>query len=143
MMPIQNIAQKRAKYALEKVQKVSGNSEKDRKEWLSRANEMPAMIQMNGLGQTVAFYLSKDGGVHQKMYELLSCWLCEKSGDPTNRQEPNTHTKENKVAIFTHADADLMKAITECDMSTYRLAQIEVQALLVWVKKFSKAYCKE
>lgn len=119
-MTIQSIEQQRAKYALKKVQAVSPT---DYQEWLSRANEMPAMIQMNGLGQTVAFYLSK-GGVHKKMYDLLSHWLC---------MEIKTLPSDN----------DLINGITQCDMHTYRKAQAEAQALLIWVKKFSKAYCKE
>ncbi len=119
-MSIQTIEQQRAKYALDKVQKVEKN---DHSEWLSRANEMPAMVQMNGLGQTAAFYLSK-GGVHKKMYDLLSTWLC------------------HDIKVLP-SNNDLINGITQCDMQTYRIAQAEAQALLIWVKKFSKAYCKE
>lgn len=118
-MAIQSIEQRRAKYALEKVTAITN----DKSEWLSRANEMPAMIQMNGLGQTVAFYLSK-GGVHQKMYDLLSEWLCQ------------------KIQILP-ANQNLIHGITHCDIKTYRAAQAEAQALLIWVKKFSKAHCKD
>ncbi|MBS9781368.1 MAG: type III-B CRISPR module-associated protein Cmr5 [Gammaproteobacteria bacterium] len=116
-MSIQSIEQQRAKYALKKVQAVNPM---DYDEWKARANEIPAMIQMNGLGQTVAFYLSK-GSVHKQMYDLLSEWLC----------------KEMKI----YPDMGLMNGITTQDMSTYRIAQAEAQALLIWVKKFSKAYC--
>ncbi len=118
-MATQTIEQQRAKYALEKVQAVNPVLHDKFK---TRANEMPAMIQMSGLGQTVAFYLSKgekDG--HQPMYDLLSEWLC------------------SKMAIYPNAN--LMDGITQGDMKTYRVAQAEAQALLIWVKKFSKAYC--
>lgn len=122
-MAIQSIEQRRAKYALEKVAAMTDDQSNNKSEWLSRANEMPAMIQMNGLGQTVAFYLSK-GGVHQKMYDLLSEWLCQ------------------KIQILP-ADQNFIHGITHCDIKTYRAAQAEAQALLIWVKKFSKAHCKD
>ncbi len=117
-MPIQTIEQKRAKFALQKVQAVNP---RDFDEWKARANEMPAMIQMNGLGQTVAFYLSKSG-VHKQMYDILSEWL------------------KDEMHIYNQS---LIEGITRGDMHTYRIAQAEAQALLIWVKKFSKAYCKE
>ena len=123
---IQSIEQQRAKYALEQVQAFVENNatpDADKKEWKSRANEMPAMIQKNGLGQTAAFYLAK-GGVHQKMYTLLSDWLCTKQ-----QLYPDTD------------NADLITGITKGDIHTYRMAQAEAQALLLWVKKFSRAYC--
>ena len=119
-MAIQTIEQQRAKYALEKIQKISPE---DHEEWLSRATEILAMIQMNGLGQTMAFYRSK-GDIHNKMYDLVSVWLCE------------------KMKVFQN-QKDLMMGIVSADMSTYRMAQAESQALLIWVKKFSKAYCRK
>ena len=119
-MAIQTIEQQRAKYALEKIQKISPE---DHEEWLSRATEIPAMIQMNGLGQTMAFSRSK-GDIHNKMYDLVSVWLCE------------------KMKVFQN-QKDLMMGIVSADMSTYRMAQAESQALLIWVKKFSKAYCRK
>ncbi len=118
-MAIQTIDQQRAAYALQRVQQIPSN---DHKEWLSRANEIPAMIQMNGLGQTAAFYLSK-GGIHKTMYDILSKWLCQ------------------EMQIF-QSHNDLITGITTMDMGTYRMAQAEAQALLLWVKKFSRAYCK-
>ena len=124
-MTIQSIEQQRAKYALEQVKEFLGRSTTtaaDKKEWKTRANEIPAMIQKNGLGQTVAFYLAK-GGVHKEMYLLLSKWLC------------------TEQRIYSNNSADLITGITTGDMRAYRRAQAEAQALLLWVKKFSRAYC--
>lgn len=122
-MSIQSIEQLRAQYALEKI---TALPVAEHKEWLSRANEMPAMIQMNGLGQTVAFYLSK-GGTHKKMYDLLSKWLCD--------------NQNAKLSIYKN-HPDLMQGIAKGDLQSYRAAQAEAQALLIWVKKLSKAFCK-
>lgn len=114
---MQTIQQQRAKYALEEVQVAAKSSE-----FLSYASAMPAMIVMNGLGQTAAFYKSK-GGAHHQLYCLLSNWLCE-PGQP-------------------YAGKDLLEGITQCNMQSYLLAQAEALALLDWVKKFAKAYMKE
>ncbi len=133
-MTIQTIDQQRAKYALESLQTVLKEIDQDeqlddkkkkerKKEWLSRANEIPAMIQMNGLGQTAAFYLSKKE-LHKRMYVILSEWLCKKND-------------------FFPGAQDLIIGITSGNMQTYQVAQAEAQALLIWVKKFSRAYCKE
>lgn len=122
-MTIQLIEQKRAAYALKKVQQVS---KKEQSEWKTRANEMPAMIQMNGLGQAAAFYLSKSG-VHKKIYDLLSDWLCNNADKNLNIYNTN----------------NLIEGITKGDMETYRAAQAEAQALLTWLKKFSNAYCAD
>ncbi len=118
-MAIQSIDQQRAAYALKTIKTIP---HPEYKEWLSRANEIPAMIQMNGLGQTAAFYLAK-GGIHKKMYDLLSAWLCK------------------EISLFGDHN-DLLSGITSADITTYRMAQAESQALLLWVKKFSRAYCR-
>lgn len=118
---MQTLQQKRAKYALECVLSHANElSDKQQREYKSYASEMPAMIHMNGLGQTAAFFKSK-GSTHAKLYELLSQWL-------TQDLQP-----------FSGSD-DLMRGVVNNDMHNYRLAQTESQALMVWVKKFAKAY---
>lgn len=121
---MQTIQQERAKYALEQVQAAAKSSE-----FLSYASAMPAMIVMNGLGQTAAFYRSKGteknakGKAYLELYKLLSDWL-KKEGNPYEEKE-------------------LLEGITQCNMQSYLLAQAEALALLDWVKKFAKAYMKE
>lgn len=120
----QTIQQERARFALTQItasaEHLQGN---DRKEFLSHAASFPSMIQMNGLGQAAAFYLSK-GGQHKVLYDMLSTWL-------TQDKKPYAE-KTNLIA-----------GITQSDMHTYRLAQAEALSLLDWVKKFAKAYLKE
>lgn len=83
---MQTAQQRRAKWALEKVEDAR-NSGVSRKEYKSYASAFPAMIQMNGLGQAAAFYRSKGAGKDEKaisylsLYELLSDWLIQ-SGQP-------------------------------------------------------------
>ncbi len=132
-MSVKTIEQKRAKYALDFIEKIEvEKDEKLSKEIRSRANELPAMIHNNGLGQAVAFYKSKSNdneengqdNAYEKMYQLLSDWLCEAdNGD-----------------IYTSNNRELLENIINNDMKLYQMAQIESLALLKWVKKFARAY---
>lgn len=130
---MQTIQQQRAAYALERVERdrdENMNTKGFQSAYKSYASGLPAMIQMNGLGQAAAFYRSKAAGQDSKalaygcLYELLSDWLT-KTGQPYS------------------AYSDLLRGVTTEDMRTYMLAQSEAQALLDWVKKFAKAYMEE
>lgn len=114
-MAMQLTEQERAKAALQWAEKGVDS------DTLSYANGLPAMILMNGLGQTAAFYKSK-GGKHDALYTLLSNWL-KQPGKP-------------------YAGKDLLDGITGGDAVSYRAAQAEALAYLQWVKKFAKAYHK-
>ncbi|MBF0220420.1 MAG: type III-B CRISPR module-associated protein Cmr5 [Gammaproteobacteria bacterium] len=119
----QTIEQQRAAYALKRVNHHLADAaftEDDRKEFNSYAQALPAMIHTNGLGQAMAFYRSK-GGNHERIYQLLSGWLCREN-QPYSGQ------------------TDLLTAITQTDMHHYRMAQVESQALLGWLKRFTKAF---
>jgi CRISPR-associated protein Cmr5 len=122
---MQTIQQRRAKHALEAVKKAK-QDKISQKEFKSYASGFPAMIQMNGLGQAAAFYRSKAGSdtkgqAYNALYDLLSDWLTE-SGQPYETSD------------------DLLQGIIEKDMHNYRRAQAEALALLVWVKRFAKAF---
>ena len=120
---MQTIQQQRAKFALEKVQESITIGVKH-KEFKSYASSLPAMIHMNGLGQAAAFFKSKDKNKYPEyeiIYNLLSEWLTQK-GQPYYQSE------------------NLLHGITNKDMQSYQLAQIEAQALMDWVKKFAKAF---
>ena len=123
-----NIEQLRAAYALSSVKAgikefINKEGKENIDKWLSRANELPAMIQMNGIGATVDFYQMKGTGAHESLLKILTGWLCG----------------TDDIYRYTN----LMDAIVNGDMHTYRAAQAEAQALLVWVKKFSKIYCTD
>lgn len=119
-MVTQTLQQLRAQHALKKVQDWVPLNEGDKLK--ARASELPFMIHTNGLGPALAFFKSKknkDG--YDNLYLVLQSWLAQ-PGRP-------------------FADKpDLMKAITEADFNTYRLAQAEAIQYMDWVKKFSSAY---
>ena len=105
-MTMQTMEQKRAKYALEQVE-AAKQSNIRQKEYKSYASSLPAMIQINGLGQAAAFYRSKGadnnekGKAYMALYNLLSGWL-SKTGQP-------------------YEGLDLLTGITKKNMHTYQL----------------------
>ena len=117
---MQTLQQQRAKHALGKVKDLVALNDGDKLK--VRASELPFMIHANGLGQAVAFFKSKkDKDGYGELFRLLQSWLTQ-PGRPFAGKE------------------DLMGAITESDMNTYRLAQAEAIQYMDWVKKFASAY---
>ncbi|MCB1866620.1 MAG: type III-B CRISPR module-associated protein Cmr5 [Chromatiales bacterium] len=127
---MQTIQQHRARFALERVEHASTNLQAEKlAAFKARAAELPAMIQMNGLGQAAAFYRMKgEKHAHRDLYNVLSGWLC---------RAPGAHTPEG--GIF-HAHGDLIAGITHSEQGDYRVAQAEALALMEWVKRFAKAF---
>lgn len=119
----QLISQQRAAFALKNMTEALKKSPDEQKKILTVANSIPAQIQRTGLGQTLAFALSKQDkseGIGWKcFYALLQEWLC----------------KEQKI----YPEAPLMKHLCEGDIRQYQQAQAEALALLVWVRKFARA----
>ncbi|MCG5525869.1 type III-B CRISPR module-associated protein Cmr5 [Ectothiorhodospira haloalkaliphila] len=120
----QSLQQRRAAYALTSIRQLVDDAHIDNKALKSVANDLPAQILMNGLGQASALCLSRDTPEHKAMYGLLSGWLCGADG-PYQGQ------------------TDLLTGITSADMHQYRLAQAEALTLLPWVKRFARAFISE
>jgi len=123
----QTIQQQRAKFALERIQKLPIKLKpSELVEFISYASGLPAMIHMNGLGQAMAFckLKSKERDSYGELYQLVSDWLCESTQPYANKQ-------------------DVLEGITQCDMAHYQLAQAEALVLMNWVKKFAKAFLAE
>ncbi len=121
------IQQQRAKFALERIQKLPVKlKQKEQTEFISYASSLPAMIHMNGLGQAMAFckVKGKDRESYAQLYQLVSDWLIER-GQPYAGQK------------------SVLDGITQCDMQHYQLAQAEALVLMSWVKKFAKAFLAE
>ncbi len=108
----------RAAYAYKQVS-VYFNSkpEKQQKEYRSYLKKLPAMIQMNGLGQTFAFY-SSQGGTYQDIYNQISLWLGERYEE----------------SFF---DKGAVEAIISMNSGDYRMMTVEVMALSNWMRRFA------
>lgn len=139
---MQLLQQQRASFALKRVNAVLNEKTPNIKqsEYRAYASQMPAMIHTNGFGQTMAFFRMKGGiqkntkeASYMALYQLLEDWLCCKGDE--KRDIP-----ENQP----YAGCDnLLTAIGEKDMQTYRQAQAEAEALLTWVKQFARAFLRE
>jgi len=123
----QTIQQQRAKFTLERIQKLPVKLKSNEQiEFISYASGLPAMIHMNGLGQAMAFckLKGKDRESYQQLYQLVSDWLCKENQPYQNQSE-------------------VLIGITQGDMAHYQLAQAEALVLMSWVKKFAKAFLAE
>ena len=120
------ISQERATFALHKMEEALRRFPQDQdqqRQIRTVANSIPAQIQRPGLGQPLAFALSKrekhEGQGWLFMHDLLTQWLCH----------------EQKI----YRGDTLMASLCEGDMHQYQQAQAEALALLVWVRKFARA----
>ena len=129
--PLRSMDQERAEFALKKIQSIVASPDETHKKEVRRyLNNLPALIRMNGLGQALAFFLTKKkkkpedkDTAHETIYYMVSAWLCDAS---------------SKGRIFSE-NADVLTAITQSDMAHYMAAQNEALALLQWLKKFAVA----
>ncbi len=124
----QTLSQKRAAFALERVQAIRGSDYAV--EFRSYAANLPAMIQMNGFGQALAFCRSKSDPAYRALYDLVSEWLT-RAGQPYEGKQD------------AEGNQDALAGITSEGMSAYRLAQTETLALLDWVKRFASAFIEK
>jgi CRISPR type III-B/RAMP module-associated protein Cmr5 len=118
------LEQQRAEFALKKVDEVKDDKEK-RAKFKTQLLKLPARLHNNGLGQTVAFYLSAG----KEKPEVVICgWLEEwlqKQIYPSGRLIENI------------AGQKLPPDVAE---ARYREASVEVRALAVWLKRFAEAF---
>ena len=125
----QSIQQKRAAYALQQVLTVKQSQpEVVQKRFKAYSNSLPAMIQMNGIGQALAFAYHKSSGEKDEnkgwkaLLDTVSTWLLQ-------------HEIWGKQAT----GANVVQVLSGGTQKQYQLAQAEAQALLSWVKDFARA----
>ena len=118
------IEQGRAKYAFEKVKKISEDqSEKLKDNYKSAAKKLPVLIKMNGLGQTLAFMKSKSGTESGKGYEILY-------------EQIGTWLQTEDVKGLVSKNGELVKEIIQLESPVYRQVTVETLALLNWMRRF-------
>ncbi len=125
----QSIQQQRAAYALQQVMAVKqSQSDSVQKRFKAYSNSLPAMIQMNGIGQALAFAYHKSSGEKDEnkgwkaLLDTVSTWLLQ-------------HEIWGKQAT----GANVVQVLSGGTQKQYQLAQAEAQALLSWVKDFARA----
>ena len=124
---MQTKEQKRSAFALNQVEKVFGIPVD--KETANFVVGVPTMVLANGLGQTLAFLLSKkkDQKTPQwKTFQVMKQWL--------ETEEP---------ALKGKTDFEFLQAVAAFDQAVYLQAQQETLALLQWLKRYVRAFEKE
>lgn len=117
-MPNQTLEQERAAFALGKVEGITDNKAKFKTQLL----KLPSRLHSNGLGQTVAFYLSVgDGKPEWKICQWLGEWL--------GSGHRNIYVGNSLVHNIAQQNEEL-----------YRNASAEARALAVWLKRFAEAF---
>ena len=121
------LAQRRAKYALEKVLAL-GNSLNS--EFKSFAAGVPSIILQNGFGQAMAFILAKSKGEdkHKRIFDIIREWF---------------NKDENPFKFPSNSDSEFLKKISECSQQKYLELQQETMDLLEWVKRYAGAFVKD
>lgn len=122
----------RARYAFETVSGfVEANYQKEKiiKEYRSCVKKLPAMIQVNGLGQTLAFCFSK-GDQYLELYQQIHGWLKQKQPDLLDRY------RENRDMKFVHI-------VVSMNSNDYRIISNEVLALLDWMRRFADGMIRD
>ncbi len=132
---VRSLEQKRAKYAWECIRKVKQKNKNDLNEkYRSYVRSAASYIQVNGLGNTLAFYKSKSTSDDKKnknstekeayklLYEHINGWFKE-------------HIKSNKSN-----DKDLLYWICNEKTSSIEVFRVtkEIIALLNWMKRFAE-----
>lgn len=125
----QSIQQKRAAYALQQVLTVKQSQpEVVQKRFKAYSNSLPAMIQMNGIGQALAFAYHKSSGEKDEnkgwkaLLDTVSTWLLQR-----------------EIWGKQATGANVVQVLSGGTQKQYQLAQAEAQALLSWVKDFARA----
>ena len=126
-MAIQTKQQKRAAFALKQIKNFK-DTKKDDKEFHELANfivGVPNMILSNGLGQTLAFLLTKKDK-QKKTFWVIKDWL--ECGD--NHFFDTTANNE----------MDFLTRFTTVNQRVYLDMQDETLRLMEWLKRYARAF---
>lgn len=124
------IEQQRAAKAFESVKSIKGKVFEEK--YKALASGAPADIQINGLGQTLAFWKAKANkpqlNEHKALYQHVADWVKERL---------------QKEGATLPANTDLLEWLMQtATTEQYRRATAETSALLLWLKRFAEAELK-
>lgn len=115
----QTLQQERAKHAYARVNVLETVPPARQKKYGSLVRGLPAMIQTDGLGATLAFLQAKGEEHHLYAYSHLGDWL----------------TQPEQFDF----KGDLLAWLLNQSTSVYRQVTNETLAYLVWLKRFAEA----
>jgi len=127
MTGTQTLEQKRASFALGRINARKSLTAGDQKKYVSYVSALPATIVMNGLGQALAAELAAAKGdaknPHRLVYEDVAGWLTKTEALPE-----------------LHGKTDLLEALVQGDQHVYVRAQGEALRYCTWLKQFARAF---
>jgi CRISPR-associated protein Cmr5 len=138
----QNSEQQRGRQAWENIQHIkeldASTDKKLEKEYRSLARGLNAMIQINGLGQTLGFLKAKSKNDEKKPHYQLLLHL-------TNWMQEPEHFKASNSAVMQRGYDGLLRWVTDAGTSSddYRRATTECLAFGVWLRRFAEGELKE
>jgi CRISPR-associated protein Cmr5 len=138
----QTIEQERGRQAWKNIQQIKeldGSTDKKlEKEYRSLARGLNAMIQINGLGQTLGFLKAKGKNDERKPHYQLLLHLTDWMRDPK-------HFKASNSKVMERGYDGLLRWITDSDTSSddYRRATTECLAFGVWLRRFAEGELQE
>ena len=113
----------------------------------SYVKKVSSMIVSNGLGQTLAFVLSKRQKLKKKDRQTYNPGSSE---NPKNAydliyQQLTEYMKSAHTARvrMPQNENDLVKWVINCDSSKYRYITQEILAFLAWLKRFAEGLIEE
>jgi len=133
----QTLDQERAKAAWEMATKAKAKMQKDDfDKYKALVKRFPALVNHNGLGQTVAFLEAKkkDSNAEGKLLEQLNEWLVK-----NNRHEELNCYKPP----YKSQGTSLSQCIMQRNSSDYILATREALAFLDYLRRFADSLSKE
>ncbi len=150
-MDLRSLEQMRAEFAYKKVLEVSREDKKTQGRYRSYVKKAPLLILTNGLGQALAFYLSKldnkvkvdyesinpgdfdkgDDRAYAYLYKHIAEWLAEGNREKKEgRTEYNWSLTNGKDPLRYYMEATGTEAMVLTD---------EAIAFLNWLKRFAEA----
>jgi CRISPR type III-B/RAMP module-associated protein Cmr5 len=122
------LEQRRAAFALAKIEGIKTST--DKAKYKTQLLKLPARLHSNGLGQTVAFYLSAGPG-KPKPETIICDWLQSWLVGEQELYPPQDLVKSLAgIGLGEGVDAE----------ARYRTASTEARALAVWLKRFAEAF---
>jgi CRISPR-associated protein Cmr5 len=118
--------QRRAQFALENLSKTNNGVDEKIANFIVGT---PTMILTNGLGQTLAFLLSKKNDKEKQVFLIIKKWLCE--------------TMNKQFGVDSVSDIDFIRKFNKLSQQEYLDAQHETLKLLEWFKRYARAFQQE
>lgn len=91
----------------------------DLADYLAESKTLPAMIQVNGLGPSLAFLKAKGGSARITLLDHISVWVGE--------------------VVYNDAKGDLLASVIKHPADRLMRAHEETVAFVAWLKRFAEA----